>query len=84
MTVVAAADSSPADRARADRACTGQNDAAVLAVALAAPERTVELCPGTYDLNAGRAPDGSRRLRIGAGTTVRGAGPGLTLSLIHI
>ena len=78
MTVVAAADSSPADRARADRACTGRNDAAVLAVALAAPERTVVLCAGTYDLNAGRAPDGSRRLRIGAGTTVRGAGPGLT------
>ncbi len=78
MTVIAAADSAPGDRARANRVCTGKNDVAVLAVALAAPEREVELCAGRYDLNAGRAPDGSRLLRVGAGVTVRGAGPGLT------
>ena len=78
MTVIAAVDSAPADRERAHRVCTGRNDVAVLAVALAAPGRVVELCAGTYDLNAGRAPDGSRRLRIGEGTLVRGAGPGLS------
>jgi hypothetical protein len=31
VTVIAAADSAPADRARADRRCTGKDDVAVLA-----------------------------------------------------
>ena len=78
MTVIAAADSAPADLERATRVCTGKDDVSVLAVALAAPEHEIELCAGTYDLNAGWAYDGSRRLRIAGGTTVRGAGPGLT------
>ena len=78
MTVIAAADSVLADQDRSQLLCDGTNDVAVLASALAVPGRWLELCAGTYNLNAGHAPDGSRRLRIAGGVTVRGAGPGLT------
>ena len=37
----------PGGPGRADTVCNGRNDVAVLAVALAAPEREVELCAGT-------------------------------------
>ncbi|MEN6341979.1 MAG: hypothetical protein ABFC89_05410 [Methanospirillum sp.] len=79
MTVVIATRSAPArDRDRADIVCDGRNDVAVLAKALAEPGAEVELSAGVFDLNAGRAPDGTRYLRPAENVTVRGAGPGLT------
>ena len=78
MIVVAARDSSPADRAGADVVCDGKTDVAVLARALAVPDREVILTAGTFDANAGFTAAGNRYLRPAEGVTVRGAGPGLT------
>ena len=76
--VIAARDSSTADRAGADIVCDGRTDVAVLAKALSVPDREVVLTAGRFDVNAGTAPDGTRYLRPAAGVTIRGAGPGLT------
>jgi hypothetical protein len=77
-TVIAARDSSPADRSRADTVCDGRTDVAVLARAMSEDGAHVELCPGTFDLNAGFTAAGNRYLRPGAGVTVRGGGPAFT------
>ncbi len=77
-TVLAARDSSPADRNRADIVCTGKDDVAVLARAMSQDGAHVELTAGTFDLNAGFTAAGNRYLRPGAGVTVRGAGPAFT------
>ena len=76
--VIAARDSSASDRASADIVCDGRTDVAMLAKALAVPDCEVVLTAGTFDVNAGTAPDGTRYLRPAAGVTIRGAGPGLT------
>jgi hypothetical protein len=76
--VIAARDSSLADRAGADIVCDGKSDVAVLARALAVPDREVELSAGTFDMNAGFTPAKDRYLRPAGNVTVRGAGPGLT------
>ena len=76
--VIAARDSSAADKAGADMICDGRSDVAVLAKALSVPDREVVLTAGRFDMNAGTAPDGTRYLRLAEGVTVRGAGPGLT------
>ena len=52
MIVVAARDAAPADRAGADVVCSGKDDLAVLARALAVPDREVVLTAGTFDGNA--------------------------------
>ncbi len=78
MIVVAARDSSPADRNAADIVCDGRTDVAVLAKAFAVPDREVVLAAGTFDANAGFTAAGNRYLRPAAGVTIRGAGPGLT------
>jgi len=78
VIVVAARDSSPADRAGADIVCDGKTDVAVLAKAFAVPDREVILAAGTFDANAGFNSAGNRYLRPAEGVTVRGAGPGLT------
>ena len=78
MIVIAARDSSASDRAGADIVCDGRSDVAVLAKALAEPDREVVLTAGQFDVNAGTAPDGTRYLRPAVGVTIRGAGPGLT------
>ena len=78
MIVVAARDSSPADRGRADVVCDGKTDVAALAKAFAEPDREVILAAGTFDANAGFNSAGNRYLRPAEGVTVRGAGPGLT------
>ncbi len=76
--VIAARDSSPADRNRADLICDGKTDVAVLAKAMAVPDREVELCAGTFNGNGGFTSTGNRYLTPAAGVAVRGAGPGLT------
>ena len=76
--VIGARDAPAADRNRADIVCDGRTDLAVLAKAVAVAFRTVELTAGTFNVNAGLAADGTRYLRPAMGTTVRGAGPGLT------
>ncbi|MEN6343111.1 MAG: hypothetical protein ABFC89_11205, partial [Methanospirillum sp.] len=78
LVVIAARDSSPADRNRADTVCDGKTDVAVLAKAMAEPDREVELCAGRFDANAGYDAAGNRYLRPAENVTVRGAGPGLT------
>ncbi|HOT94898.1 MAG TPA: hypothetical protein PK089_06890 [Methanoregulaceae archaeon] len=78
MIVVAARDAAPADRAGADVVCSGKDDLAVLARALAVPDREVVLTAGTFDGNAGLNAAKNRYLRPAEGVTVRGAGPGLT------
>ena len=76
--VIAARDSSQADRNRADLVCDGRTDVAVLSKAFAVPDREVVLTGGTFDANAGFTAAGNRYLRPAAGVTIRGAGPGLT------
>ncbi len=78
LTVIAARDSSPADRAGADVVCTGKDDVTVLAKAFSVPDREVLLTAGTFDANAGFTAAGNRYLRPAENVTVRGAGPGLT------
>ena len=77
-TVIAARDSSPADRSRADTVCDGRTDVAVLARAMSEDGAHVELCPGTFDLNAGFTAAGNRYLCPAKGVTVRGGGPAFT------
>ena len=76
--VIAARDSSPAEKASADVICDGRTDVSVLAKALAVPDREVVLMAGRFDVNAGFTSAGNRYLRPAAGVTIRGAGPGLT------
>ncbi len=78
LVAIAARDSSAADRTRADIVCDGKSDVAVLAKAVAVPDREVELSAGTFDMNAGFTSSGDRYLRPAGNVTVRGAGPGLT------
>jgi hypothetical protein len=77
-TVIAARDSPAADRSRADTVCDGRTDVAVLARAMSEDGAHVELCPGTFDLNAGFTAAGNRYLSPAAGVTVRGGGPAFT------
>ncbi len=51
--VIAARDAGPADRDRAEIVCDGRTDLAVLAKAVAASCRTVELRAGTFNANGG-------------------------------
>ena len=51
--VIAARDSSTAEKAGADLVCDGRTDVAVLAKALAVPYREVVLTAGRFDMNAG-------------------------------
>jgi hypothetical protein len=76
--VIAARDSSPADRNRSDLICDGKTDVATLAKALIVPDREIELCAGTFNGNGGFTSAGNRYLTPAAGVAVRGAGPGLT------
>lgn len=76
--VIAARDSIPADRNRADIVCDGKVDVAVLSKALAVPDREIELTAGTFDANAGFTAAGNRYLRPAESVTFRGADPGLT------
>jgi hypothetical protein len=77
-TVIAARDSSPADRTRADTVCDGKTDVAVLSRAMSEDGAFVELCPGTFDLNAGFTAAGNRYLSPAAGVRIRGGGPAFT------
>lgn len=54
--VIAARDSSPADRNRADIVCDGKVDVAVLSKALAVPDREIELTAGTFDRTPASPP----------------------------
>jgi hypothetical protein len=76
--VIAARDSSAADRNGADIVCDGRTDVAVLAKAFAVPDREVTLSAGTFNGNGGFNASGNRYLRPAEGVTIRGAGPGLT------
>jgi len=78
LLVIAARDASPAEKAGADLVCDGRTDVALLARAVAVPDREVVLSAGRYNANGSRAPDGTRCLRPAEGVSVRGAGPGLT------
>jgi len=78
VIVIAARDAPAADRNAADVVCDGKTDVAVLAKALAVPDREVVLTAGTFDANAGFTSAGNRYLRPAEGVTVRGVGPGLT------
>ena len=77
-TVIAARDSPAADRSRADTVCDGRTDVAVLARAMSEDGAFVELCPGTFDLNAGFTAAGNRYLSPAAGVRIRGGGPAFT------
>jgi hypothetical protein len=76
--VIAARDSSAADRNGADIVCDGRTDVAVLAKAFGVPDREVVLSAGTFNANGGFNAAGNRYLRPAEGVTIRGAGPGLT------
>jgi hypothetical protein len=76
--VIAARDSSAADRAAADIVCDGRTDVAVLAKAFAVPGREIVLTAGRFNGNGGFNAAGNRYLRPAEGVTIRGAGPGLT------
>jgi hypothetical protein len=78
MIVIAARDSSAADRAAADIVYDGRTDVAVLAKAFGVPDREVVLTAGTFNGNGGFNAAGNRYLRLAENVTVRGAGPGLT------
>ncbi len=62
-TVLAARDSSPADRSRADTVCDGKTDVAVLARAMSQDGAHVELCAA-----AGRRSPGLSRRGSPAGS----------------
>ncbi|MEN6341341.1 MAG: right-handed parallel beta-helix repeat-containing protein [Methanospirillum sp.] len=78
MIVIAARDAPAADRNAADVVCDGKTDVAVLAKAMAEPDREIVLTAGTFNGNGGFNAAGNRYLSPAAGLTVRGAGPGLT------
>ena len=65
--VIAARDASQSDKADADLVCDGRTDVAVLAKALAVPDREVRLTAGRFDMNAGFTAAGNRYLRPAEG-----------------
>ncbi|MEN6342134.1 MAG: hypothetical protein ABFC89_06190 [Methanospirillum sp.] len=76
--LIAARHAPAVERDRADLVCDGKTDVALLVKALDGTYDTVALTAGRFNASGGHAPDGSRRIRIAEGVTVRGVGPGLT------
>jgi len=80
MTTIISPENCPVpEKNNADIVLDGETDLAKIAAEAGKPDRCIKILAGTLNGNGGFAPDGSRYIRPGPGTTIRGAGPGLTI-----